>query len=140
MKCHMGRWCSLGLIFSSLRQARNLLQRGDVQSMVDPVLDSNYRMESVWRLVELAISSVEQEGRNRPTMAQIVLEITEIIRMETRSMLASASLTESLPTFSSRRSEGGSPSASYSYDYDVSSGEIAPSGKLSESFEEPTVR
>ncbi|BBM98977.1 hypothetical protein MPTK1_1g17720 [Marchantia polymorpha subsp. ruderalis] len=116
--------------------ARNLLQRGNVQSMVDPTLESSYRMDSMWKLVELAISSVDQQGKNRPTMNQIVLELTEIIRMERpNNTFASASITDSFPTLSSARSTSMSPSM----DYDTSS-EIPASGRLSESFDSLTVR
>ncbi|KAL2651406.1 hypothetical protein R1flu_019534 [Riccia fluitans] len=121
--------------------ARKLFQNGDMEGLVDHRLKSNYSMSAMGRLVELAISCVDQFGRNRPTMSEIVGGITEIMQMESSSEFASRGLTDSMPSSSSRSSEVESParrsdneSPSGSYNYEISSSDgIPPSGLLSQS-------
>ncbi|CAM6119438.1 unnamed protein product [Calypogeia fissa] len=119
--------------------ARSLLQKGDVQSIVDPSLGFSFQIETLWKLAELALRSVEPYGRYRPTMSEIVLELTEIISMETvDSTVATGSDDDSFAGFSLARSRNHSPSTSYIFD----SSSIAPlhSGSLEDSYNEPGLR
>ncbi|MCL7049992.1 hypothetical protein MKW94_022074 [Papaver nudicaule] len=82
------------LIFYFL-QARSLIHKGDVTSIVDPKLAGKIKLECLWRIAEIAILSVEQYGVSRPKMQEIVLAIQETIKIEKenrkRNHLAAAS-------------------------------------------------
>lgn len=63
-------------------QARSMIKKGDVISIVDPVLIGNVKIESIWRIAEVAIQCVEQRGFSRPKMQEIVLAIQDSIKIE----------------------------------------------------------
>ncbi|XVF43824.1 hypothetical protein PTKIN_Ptkin02bG0071200 [Pterospermum kingtungense] len=62
--------------------ARSLIRKGDVISMADPFLVGNVKIESVWRIAEVAIQCVEQHGYSRPKMQEIILAIQDAIKIE----------------------------------------------------------
>ncbi|KAJ6323567.1 hypothetical protein OIU76_010967 [Salix suchowensis] len=62
--------------------ARALIRQGDVMSIVDPVLIGNVKIESIWRIAEVAIQSVEQHAVSRPRMQEIILAIQEASKIE----------------------------------------------------------
>ncbi|KAJ6769233.1 hypothetical protein OIU74_022829 [Salix koriyanagi] len=62
--------------------ARSLIRKGDVMSIVDPVLIGNFKMESIWRIAEAAIHCVEQRAVSRPRMHEIILSIREANKIE----------------------------------------------------------
>lgn len=100
--------------------------------MVDPALDNTFREESLWKLAELALRSVEPYGRYRPTMNEVVLELTEIIDIETQDSVAAAeSDNESFGGFSLARTRTHSPSSSFN---------PLHSGSLDGSYNEPILR
>lgn len=63
-------------------QARSLIKKGDVISIIDPILIGNVKIESIWRIAEVAIQCVEQRGYSRPKMQEIVLAIQDAIKIE----------------------------------------------------------
>ncbi|GMI75081.1 hypothetical protein like AT1G67720 [Hibiscus trionum] len=62
--------------------ARSLIRKGDVISIVDPFLVGNVKIESIWRIAEVAIQCVEQRGYSRPKMQEIVLAIQDAVKIE----------------------------------------------------------
>jgi len=58
------------------------VQAGDVQGIVDRRLQSNYSVESMWKVVEVAMTSVEPREVHRPDMQQVVQELREALAME----------------------------------------------------------
>ncbi|XP_042498243.1 probable LRR receptor-like serine/threonine-protein kinase At1g67720 isoform X2 [Macadamia integrifolia] len=62
--------------------ARSLIRKGDVMSILDPSLAGNIKIESLWRIAEVAILSIEPHGSCRPKMQEIVLAIQDAIRIE----------------------------------------------------------
>ncbi|KAK6242211.1 hypothetical protein SCA6_007600 [Theobroma cacao] len=62
--------------------ARSLITKGDVISVVDPFLVGNVKIESIWRIAEVAIQCVEQHGYSRPKMQEIILAIQDAIKIE----------------------------------------------------------
>ncbi|XP_043706925.1 probable LRR receptor-like serine/threonine-protein kinase At1g67720 isoform X2 [Telopea speciosissima] len=62
--------------------ARSLIRKGDVMSILDPSLAGNIKIESLWRIAEVAILSIEPHGACRPKMQEIVLAIQDAIRIE----------------------------------------------------------
>ncbi|KAK1577816.1 hypothetical protein Q3G72_025094 [Acer saccharum] len=62
--------------------ARSLIRKGDVISVVDPILIGNVKIESIWRIAEVAIQCVEHKGCSRPRMQEIVMAIQDAIKIE----------------------------------------------------------
>ncbi|KAM7269237.1 hypothetical protein ACFE04_024734 [Oxalis oulophora] len=62
--------------------ARSLIRKGDVMSIIDPCLVGNVKIESIWRIAEVAIQCVEQYGYNRPRMQEIILAIQDAMKIE----------------------------------------------------------
>ncbi|XP_042501897.1 probable LRR receptor-like serine/threonine-protein kinase At1g67720 [Macadamia integrifolia] len=62
--------------------ARSLIRKGDVMSILDPSLAGDIKIESLWRIAEVAILSVEPHGSCRPKMQEIVLAIQDAIKIE----------------------------------------------------------
>ncbi|EXB82442.1 putative LRR receptor-like serine/threonine-protein kinase [Morus notabilis] len=62
--------------------ARSLIRKGDVVSIMDPFLVGNVKIESIWRVAEVAIQCVEQHGVCRPRMQEIILAIQDAMKIE----------------------------------------------------------
>ncbi|KAL9266478.1 putative LRR receptor-like serine/threonine-protein kinase [Drosera capensis] len=62
--------------------ARSLIGRGDITSMVDPHLIGSTKLESVWRVAEVAIQCVHGKATSRPKMQGVILAIQEAIKIE----------------------------------------------------------
>ncbi|TXG56134.1 hypothetical protein EZV62_017447 [Acer yangbiense] len=71
--------------------ARSLIRKGDVISIVDPILIGNVKIESIWRIAEVAIQCVKQQGYSRPRMQEIVQAIQDAIKIEKGSDQKSSS-------------------------------------------------
>ncbi|XP_050375092.1 probable LRR receptor-like serine/threonine-protein kinase At1g67720 isoform X2 [Argentina anserina] len=62
--------------------AKSLIRKGDVVSIMDPFLEGNVKIESIWRIAEIAIQCVEQYGVSRPRMQEIIVAIQEAVKIE----------------------------------------------------------
>ncbi|KAG9130670.1 hypothetical protein Leryth_018072 [Lithospermum erythrorhizon] len=71
-----------GADWSIVHWARSLVRKGDVISIVDPRIIASVKMESIWRIAEVAIQCVEQHGHSRPRMQDIILALQEAIKIE----------------------------------------------------------
>ncbi|XP_074274339.1 putative LRR receptor-like serine/threonine-protein kinase At1g67720 isoform X2 [Silene latifolia] len=71
-----------GIDWNIVHWARSLIRKGDVGSMIDPLLSDSMKLESVWRVAEVAIQCVEQHGISRPRMQEIILAIQDAIKLE----------------------------------------------------------
>ncbi len=122
-------WCK--------NQARGLLQRGDIESIVDPALGQFYSSESMWKFAELAISCVEPSSFHRPAMCDVFQGILEAIKLETgMSMNASDPRSKAASLATCAISPG-------YFDNDYLGGEGGypiMSVDLGKSFVEPTIR
>ncbi|KAK9108359.1 hypothetical protein Syun_024370 [Stephania yunnanensis] len=74
-----------GAEWSIVHWARSLIRKGDVTSVADPSLAGNFKIESLWRIAEVAILSIEPHGVSRPKMQEIVLAIQDAIKIEKSS-------------------------------------------------------
>ncbi|KAJ0250385.1 Leucine-rich repeat-containing protein [Hirschfeldia incana] len=61
---------------------RLMVAKGDIKNIVDPRLKDNYHSDSVWKFVELAMACVNDSSACRPTMSQVVIELTECLALE----------------------------------------------------------
>jgi len=59
------------------------LEAGAINNIIDKAMGDNYKLESIWKVAEIAIMSIQPFGVNRPTMRQVVSDLREAIEMET---------------------------------------------------------
>ncbi|CAM6038066.1 unnamed protein product [Sphagnum compactum] len=59
------------------------LDEGAINNIIDKAMGDNYKLESIWKVAEIAIVSIQPFGVNRPTMRQVVSDLREAIEMET---------------------------------------------------------
>lgn len=59
-----------------------MIRKGDVISIIDPSLAEKVKIESIWRVAEVAIQCVEQHSSSRPRMQEIILAIQDAIKIE----------------------------------------------------------
>ncbi|XP_016469947.1 putative LRR receptor-like serine/threonine-protein kinase At1g67720 isoform X1 [Nicotiana tabacum] len=71
-----------GAEWSIVHWARSLIRKGDVISIMDRALVGRVKVESVWRIAEVAIQCVERHGSSRPRMHEILSAIQDAIKIE----------------------------------------------------------
>ena len=64
------------------------LSEGDIETVIDPRIRGNCDVNSLWKVAELALQCTERAGRDRPTMAEVVEELTESLQLEGSSRLS----------------------------------------------------
>ncbi|KAF3962683.1 hypothetical protein CMV_012834 [Castanea mollissima] len=69
-RTHISQWVS------------SMLAKGDIKNIVDPKLDGNYNVNSVWKAVEIAMLCLSPTSSKRPTMDQVVAELKECVETE----------------------------------------------------------
>ncbi|AES72102.1 putative protein kinase RLK-Pelle-LRR-I-1 family [Medicago truncatula] len=79
--------------------ARSLIRKGDIISIMDPLLIGNVKTESIWRVAEIAMQCVEPHGASRPRMQEVILAIQDASKIEkgTESQLKVSSSSSSIP-------------------------------------------
>jgi hypothetical protein len=58
------------------------LEAGDIHSVIDKALDNKFNEESVWKVAQIAMMSIDPHGVNRPSMRQVVRNLRDAIAME----------------------------------------------------------
>eukprot|EP01018_Ginkgo_biloba_P024632 Gb_26498 [translate_table: standard] len=77
---------SFGVDFRNIVQwARFYIEKGDIQSIIDPALGKDFNIQSVWKIAEKAMFCVQPYGKLRPAMSDVVKEIQEAIEIEKES-------------------------------------------------------
>ncbi|XP_021744192.1 probable LRR receptor-like serine/threonine-protein kinase At1g67720 isoform X1 [Chenopodium quinoa] len=71
-----------GTDWNIVHWARSLIRKGDVGSMIDPLLADSVKLESAWRVAEVAIQCVEQHGTSRPKMQEIIMAVQDAVMLE----------------------------------------------------------
>ncbi|KAH9544829.1 hypothetical protein CY35_12G015600 [Sphagnum magellanicum] len=59
------------------------LEAGAINNIIDKAMGDNYKLETIWKVAEIAVMSIQPFGVNRPTMRQVVSDLREAIAMET---------------------------------------------------------
>ncbi|CAK9274201.1 unnamed protein product [Sphagnum jensenii] len=85
--------------------AKPHLEADDIHSVIDKALDNKFNKESVWKVAQLAMMSIDPHGVNRPSMRQVVRNLRDAIAMEEEN---------SIPPTNSTRSNLSHPHASQS--------------------------
>ncbi|KAJ3678965.1 hypothetical protein LUZ61_021129 [Rhynchospora tenuis] len=58
------------------------LSRGDIESIIDPRIQGQYDINSVWKVTDLARKCTETSSADRPTMNVVVMELKESMDLE----------------------------------------------------------
>ncbi|XP_021911933.1 putative leucine-rich repeat receptor-like protein kinase At2g19210 isoform X1 [Carica papaya] len=58
------------------------MEKGDIRRIIDPRLEENYEMNSVWKALEIAMSCVPSTSIQRPPMNHVVIELKECLETE----------------------------------------------------------
>lgn len=69
-KAHIAEWVKI------------LISRGDIEKIVDTNLNGDYDSNTVWRILELAMSCVSHSSSDRPTMSKVVNILKECLLSE----------------------------------------------------------
>ncbi|KAL5822642.1 hypothetical protein ACOSQ4_020542 [Xanthoceras sorbifolium] len=70
-KIHLGQWVD------------SLLAQGDIRNVVDPSLQGDFDINSVWKAVEVAMACLSANAKKRPTMNVVVMELNDCLAAET---------------------------------------------------------
>ncbi|KAK3220080.1 hypothetical protein Dsin_014050 [Dipteronia sinensis] len=60
----------------------SLLAQGDIRNIVDPRLQGDFDINSVWKAVEIAMACLSPSANKRPTMTVVVMELNESLATE----------------------------------------------------------
>ncbi|KAK7345606.1 hypothetical protein VNO77_16212 [Canavalia gladiata] len=58
------------------------IESGDIQGIIDPTLQNNYDLQSMWKIAEKALMCVQPHGHMRPSISEVVKEIQDAIAIE----------------------------------------------------------
>ncbi|KAL5581642.1 hypothetical protein UlMin_014084 [Ulmus minor] len=67
---HLSQWVSF------------MLGKGEIDKIVDPRLRGDFKINSAWKAVEIAIACLSRASIDRPTMNQVVIELKECLELE----------------------------------------------------------
>ncbi|XP_030968231.1 putative leucine-rich repeat receptor-like serine/threonine-protein kinase At2g19230 [Quercus lobata] len=59
-----------------------LIERGDVQNLVDPRLEGEFNTNSAWKAIEIAMSCIPSLAIQRPDMNHVLAELKECLALE----------------------------------------------------------
>ncbi len=107
-------------------QVRSHLQAGVIHPVVDPALGNQFNVESMWKVAEIAMRSVEPYGAHRPTMMQVVADLREAMEIEENVNPSNPSNVAHQTI--SRTLLGGNFTSHESLDYMVGDNSLTPSG------------
>ncbi|XP_034696319.1 senescence-induced receptor-like serine/threonine-protein kinase isoform X2 [Vitis riparia] len=62
-----------------------MIERGDIQSIVDPRLQGDFNTNSAWKAVEIALACVASTGMQRPDMSHVLADLKECLGIEVAS-------------------------------------------------------
>ncbi|XP_011012941.1 PREDICTED: probable LRR receptor-like serine/threonine-protein kinase At1g05700 [Populus euphratica] len=65
-----------------------LVERGDIQSIIDPRLKGEFNTNCAWKVLEIALSCVPPTSTQRPDMSDILGELKECLAMEMSSEMS----------------------------------------------------
>ncbi|KAL0010233.1 hypothetical protein SO802_005341 [Lithocarpus litseifolius] len=61
---------------------RIMLDKGDIQNIVDPRLHGNFNANSAWKAIEIAMVCVSSTTTKRPPMSEVVVKLKECLTSE----------------------------------------------------------
>ncbi|KAI5021041.1 hypothetical protein ZWY2020_054451 [Hordeum vulgare] len=61
---------------------RQRLTRGNIEGVVDAQMHGGYNVNGVWKVAEIALKCTAQASAQRPTMADVVVQLQECVELE----------------------------------------------------------
>ncbi|KAL0919582.1 hypothetical protein M5K25_011685 [Dendrobium thyrsiflorum] len=65
--------------------ATSYIEGGNIQAIIDPSLENDFDLQSIWKIAEIAILCVKPQGIQRPSISLVLKEIQEAIAIEQSS-------------------------------------------------------
>lgn len=65
-----------------VKWAVSLVAKGDIESIMDPMMQVCYDVDMAWKVVNIAVSCVARSSSDRPTMNRVVLELKDCLSTE----------------------------------------------------------
>lgn len=65
-----------------IKWVNSMVERGDVKNIMDPRLERDLDINSIWKAIEVAMSCVSFTSTKRPTMTYVVMELKQCLAME----------------------------------------------------------
>ncbi|XP_073008176.1 receptor-like protein kinase At3g21340 isoform X2 [Typha latifolia] len=65
-----------------LERVKPALIRGDITKIVDGKLHGRYDVNSVWNVLDLAMNCIEENSAQRPTMAEVIMQLKDSLNLE----------------------------------------------------------
>ncbi|XP_044359061.1 LRR receptor-like serine/threonine-protein kinase IOS1 [Triticum aestivum] len=93
---------------SIIQWAWQRMAQGNIESVVDASMCGIYDVNSVWKVVEIALKCTEYASTHRPTMTNVVVQLQECIELEEGSTVED--------TNDGTYTSGGSDNPNLSYD------------------------
>ena len=61
---------------------QSVVGNGDIKGIIDPRLQGDFDINSVWKAVEIAMACLSPTAARRPNMSQVVIELRECLASE----------------------------------------------------------
>ncbi|XP_074573996.1 receptor-like protein kinase At3g21340 [Curcuma longa] len=58
------------------------LDKGKIEDVVDPRLEGEYDINSVWKCVDIALNCTTQTSQQRPTMTEVLMQLKESLELQ----------------------------------------------------------
>ncbi|KAL9679534.1 hypothetical protein QQ045_017399 [Rhodiola kirilowii] len=71
-----------GVAMSILNWIKPLIERGDIQAVVDPRLAGEYDVDAAWKIIETAFASLEETAIQRPEISYVLDELKQCIPID----------------------------------------------------------
>lgn len=78
---------------------QSMVANGDVKGIIDPRLQGDFDINSVWKAVEIAMACLSPTAARRPNMSQVVIELRECLASELTRRNNSRMTTDSTDSF-----------------------------------------
>ena len=62
------------------KEVQSRIQRGDLGSVADPKMKGHYEVNSMWRVIEIALSCTSHSSSERPNMSEVAAQLRECLK------------------------------------------------------------
>ncbi|KAJ0008258.1 hypothetical protein Pint_29496 [Pistacia integerrima] len=76
------KYLSFTIYYMALQWVSFMLSKADIRNIVDPRLQGDFDINSVWKAVEIAMACISPTLSKRPTMTQLVIELNKCLAIE----------------------------------------------------------
>jgi hypothetical protein len=65
-----------------LQRVKEKVTTGNIEAIVDPRLDGDYDVSSIWKVVDIALLCTKEASDERPTMSMVVAQLKDALALE----------------------------------------------------------